>query len=164
MPRERPGDKFGTSQGHPGRLGRFMWKFTFKGQNIHGTDRTYDGTDRTFPRDRRDTNQGVCCQNSLCLLVFFFPHHSPTVVECSHRHPACCLKLLHEACSGVADVWEKDVWDFQAKSGAQVLALFSFISRVPEVPGKTPGSARHPSSRHPRPSDLCIGSGQDLNS
>ena len=55
MPRERPGDKFGTSQGHPGRLGRFMSKFTFKGQrismgqigqmtgqmgHIHGTDGT----------------------------------------------------------------------------------------------------------------------------
>ena len=36
IPRERPGDKFGTSQGHPGRLGRFMWKFTFKGQNVRG--------------------------------------------------------------------------------------------------------------------------------
>ena len=40
MPLERPGDKFGTSQGHPGRLGRFMWKFTFKGQNVRGTDGT----------------------------------------------------------------------------------------------------------------------------
>ena len=73
MPRERPGDKFGTSQGHPGRLGRFMWKFTFKGQNVCGTDGTDDGTDGTCPRDRRDTNQGVSCQNSLCLLVFFSP-------------------------------------------------------------------------------------------
>ena len=31
-----------------------------------------------------------------------------------------------------ADVWKKDVWDFQAKSkpslGAQVLAVFSFLS------------------------------------
>ena len=74
MPRERPGDKFGTSQGHPGRLDRLMWKFTFKGQNVRGTDGTDDGTDGTCPRDRRDTNQGVSRQNSLCLLVFFFPH------------------------------------------------------------------------------------------
>ena len=59
MPRERPGDKFGTSQGHPGRLGRFMWKFTFKGQNVRGTDRTDDGTDGTCPRDRRDTTRSV---------------------------------------------------------------------------------------------------------
>ena len=73
--RERPGDKFGTSQGHPGRLGRFKWKFTFKWQNVRGTDGTDDGTDGTCPRDRRDTNQGVSRQNSLCLLVFFFPHY-----------------------------------------------------------------------------------------
>ena len=74
MPWERPGDKFGTSQGHPGRLGRFMWKFTFKGQDVRGTDATDDGTDGTCPRDRRDTNQGVSRQNSLCLLYcFFFP-------------------------------------------------------------------------------------------
>ena len=70
MPWERPGDKFGTSQGHPGRLGRFMWKFTFKGQNVRGTDGTDEGTDGTCPRDRWDTNQGVSRQNSLCLLVF----------------------------------------------------------------------------------------------
>ena len=74
MPRKRPGDKCGTSQGHPGRLGRFMWKFTLKGQNVRGTDGTDDGTDGTFPRDRRDTNQGVSRQNYLCLLVFSFPH------------------------------------------------------------------------------------------
>ena len=73
MPRKRPRDKLGTSQGHPGRLGRFMWKFTFKGQNVRGTDGTDDGTDGTCPRDRRDTNQGVSRQNSSCLLVFFFP-------------------------------------------------------------------------------------------
>ena len=72
MPRERPRDKFGTSQGHPGRLGRFMWKFTFKGQNVRGTDGTDDGTDGTCPRDRWETNQGVSSQNSLCLLFFFF--------------------------------------------------------------------------------------------
>ena len=59
MPRERPRDKCGTSQGHPGRLARCMWKFTFKGQNVRGTDGTDDGTDGTCPRDRRDTNQGV---------------------------------------------------------------------------------------------------------
>ena len=73
MPWERPGDKFGTSQGHPGRLGRFVWKFTFKGQNVRGTDRTDVGTDGTCPGDRWDRNQGVSRQNSLCLLVFSFP-------------------------------------------------------------------------------------------
>ena len=56
MPWKRPRGKFGTSQGHPGRLGRFMWKFTFKGQNVRRTDGTYDGTDGTCPRDRRDTH------------------------------------------------------------------------------------------------------------
>ena len=76
MPWERPRDKFGTSQGQTGRLGRFMWKFTFKGQNVRGTDGTDDGTDGTCPRDRWDTNQGVSRQNSLCLLVFFFPNFS----------------------------------------------------------------------------------------
>ena len=58
-------------------LGRFMWKFTSKGQNVRGTDGTDDGTDGTCPRDRRDTNQGVSRQNSLCLLVFSFPQNSP---------------------------------------------------------------------------------------
>ena len=70
MPRECPEDKCGTSQGHPGRLGRFMWEFAFKGQNVRGTDGTDDGTDGTCPGDRRDTNQGVSRLNSLCLLVF----------------------------------------------------------------------------------------------
>ena len=66
----------GTSQGHPGRLGRFMWKFQFTGQNVRGTDGTYDGTDGTCPWDRRDTHQGVSLQKYLCLLVFFFPQDS----------------------------------------------------------------------------------------
>ena len=81
MPRKRPKDEFGTSQGHPGRLGRFMCKFIVKGQNVRGTDGTYDGTDGTYdgtdgtcPQDRQDTHQGVSRQNSLCLLVCFFPH------------------------------------------------------------------------------------------
>ena len=77
MPRKRPRDKLGTSQGHPGRLGRFMGKFTFKGQNVRGTDGTDDGTDGTCLGDGRDTNQGVSCQNSLCLLVFL----SPVILE-----------------------------------------------------------------------------------
>ena len=42
-------------------------------QNVRGTDGTDDGTDGTCPQDRRDTNQGVSRQNSLCLLVFSFP-------------------------------------------------------------------------------------------
>ena len=70
---KRPKEKFGTSQEHPGRLGRFMWKFTFKGQNVRGTDGIYDRTDGTCPWDRRDTHPGVSRQHSLCLLVFSFP-------------------------------------------------------------------------------------------
>ena len=70
LPRKRPRDKFGTGQ--PGRLDRIMWKRKFKGQNVHGTDRTYDGTDGTCPWDRRNTHQGVSRQSSLCLLFFFW--------------------------------------------------------------------------------------------
>ena len=68
---KRPRDKFGTSQGHPGRLGRFMWKF--KEQNVRKTDGTYDETDETCPRDRRDTHEGVSRLKSLCLLGFLSP-------------------------------------------------------------------------------------------
>ena len=75
MPRRRPRDKLGTSQGHLGQLGLiYVCKSILKGQNVPGTDGTYHGTDGTCPRDRRDAHQGVSRQNSLCLLVFFFPH------------------------------------------------------------------------------------------
>ena len=55
------------------------------------------------------------------------------------------------------DVWEKDVWEFQAKSGSSgscCLFLY-FLGRiaVQEMSGRTPGSPRHLSSGHPRPSD-----------
>ena len=88
MPRERPGDKFGTSQGHPGRLGRFMWKCTFKGQNVRGTDGTDDGTDGTCPRDRRDTNQGGI-PPKFFMCIGFFPHFGACVFWCGfllHLH------------------------------------------------------------------------------
>ena len=57
-----------------------------------------------------------------------------------------------------ADVWEKDVWDFQAKSGSSgcgrlFLHLLGKIA-VQKMSGNTPGSPRHPSSRHPRSSAL----------
>ena len=73
MPRRRPRDKLGTSQGHLGHWAWFMCKSILKGQNVPGTDGTYHGTDGTCPRDRRDAHQGVSRQNCLCLLVFFFP-------------------------------------------------------------------------------------------
>ena len=77
---ECPGSVPGINLGRP-RDTRDVWadwcgQFQFKGQNVRGTDGTYGGTDGTFPRDRRDTHQGVSRQNSLCLLVFFFPHWS----------------------------------------------------------------------------------------
>ena len=65
MPRERPGDKFRTSQGHPGRLGRFMWKFTFKGQNAGQTGQVMG--EMGHVQGTGDTNQGGSCQNSLCV-------------------------------------------------------------------------------------------------
>ena len=57
----------------------------------------------------------------------------------------------------VADVWKKDVWEFQAKSGSSgsCRLFLHFLGKiaVQEMSGKTPGSPRHPSSRHPRPSE-----------
>ena len=56
----------------------------------------------------------------------------------------------------VADVWKKDVWEFQAKSGSSGVCclLLHFLGKieVQEMSGKTPGSPRHPSSRQARPS------------
>ena len=57
----------------------------------------------------------------------------------------------------VADVWKEAVWEFRAKSGSSgSCRLFLHFLRkiaVQGMSGKTPGSPRHPSSRHPRPSD-----------
>ena len=55
----------------------------------------------------------------------------------------------------VADIWETDVWDFQAKFGSSgSCPLFlRFLGKiaVQTMSGKTPGSPRHPSTRRPRP-------------
>ena len=60
----------------------------------------------------------------------------------------------------VMDVWKKDVWDFQAKSGSSgsCRLFLHFLAKiaVQEMSGKTSGSPRHPSSRHPRPSEKYI--------
>ena len=57
----------------------------------------------------------------------------------------------------VADVWKKDVWEFQAKSGSSGSChlFLHFLGKIAvrKMSGRTPGSPRHPSSRHPRPSD-----------
>ena len=54
-------------------------------------------------------------------------------------------------------VWEKDVWDFQGKSGSsgscRLFLCFLGNIVVPKISGKAPGSPRHPSSRHPWSSD-----------
>ena len=68
------------SQGHPGHLGRFLWKFQFKGQqNVRRTDGTYDGTDGTFPRDRRDTPGDV--PPNFFMFIGFLPHCQVTDVD-----------------------------------------------------------------------------------
>ena len=52
---------------------------------------------------------------------------------------------------------EKDVWEFQAKSGSsgscRLFLHFLWKIAVQEMSGKTPRSPRHPSSRHPRSSE-----------
>ena len=57
----------------------------------------------------------------------------------------------------VADVWEKDIWEFQAKSGSsgscQLFLHFLGKIAVRKMSGKAPGSPRYPSSRHLWPSD-----------
>ena len=75
---EAPQGKVRDVPGTPRTFGRFVGKFQLKGQNVRGTDGTYDRTDGTCPWGRRDTHQGVSRQNSLCLLVFFFLPHSQT--------------------------------------------------------------------------------------
>ena len=55
----------------------------------------------------------------------------------------------------VADVWEKDAWNFQAKSGSSgSCPLFlHFLRKIAaqKMSGKTPGSRRHPSTGRPPP-------------
>ena len=66
----------------------------------------------------------------------------------------------------VADVWKKDVWEFQAKSGSsgscRLFLYFLGKSAVQKMSGSTPGSPRHPSCRHPRPSEKTLGESNTL--
>ena len=76
-----------------------MCKSILNGQNVPGTDGTYHGTDGTCPRDRRDAHQGVSRQNSLCLLVFFFPQKRGLwegVVQEPLRRALFCVFLCSE--------------------------------------------------------------------
>ena len=91
--RKRPRDKFGTSQGHLGRLGRFVWKFKFKGENVRGTDWTHDGTDGTCPWDRQDTSGGVSRQ-TLMFLGFSFPNQLRLARTHDFWEPPCLKNLL----------------------------------------------------------------------
>ena len=54
----------------------------------------------------------------------------------------------------VADVWEKDVWEKDVWEFMFLPSLPSFPRKISvrEMSGKTPGSPRHPTSRHPQPS------------
>ena len=64
----------GRPRGHPGRLGRFMWKFQFKGQNVRRTDGTYDGTDGTYDGTYDGTHTRGCPVKIICVYwVFSFP-------------------------------------------------------------------------------------------
>ena len=70
MPRRRPRDKLGTSQGHLGHLGLIYVLINTKGKNVPGTDRTHHGTDGTCPWDRRDAHQG--CPAKILYVYWFF--------------------------------------------------------------------------------------------
>ena len=65
------------------------------------------------------------------------------------------MVLLCSVAQNTADVWKKDVWDFQALSQTSVELRFSLGNEGKD--GKNlnsqtwSGSPRRPSSRHPRP-------------
>ena len=77
-----PGGVPGTNSGRPRDTWNIwawcMCKSILKGPNVPRTDGRYHWTDGTCPRNRRDAHQGVSRQNSLCLLVFFFPNSETT--------------------------------------------------------------------------------------
>ena len=104
-------------------------------------------------------------------------HHISMIGNSSITCPTCfpyCTSILttqhrfqsedlrHKLTKGirkVADVWEKDVWELQAKSGSSgsCRLFLHFLGKIADqkMSGRTPGSPRHPSSRHPRPSEVC---------
>ena len=71
MPRERPGDKLGTSR-DTRDVWADLWKFTLKGQNVRGgqTGQMTGQMGHVHGTDGTHTHQGVSRQNSLFLLVF----------------------------------------------------------------------------------------------
>ena len=92
-------------------------------------------------------------------LQFFLRKRSFAALLRSFAPFCTLLRSFALLCRVVADVWKKDVWEFRAKSGSSgSCRLFLHFLRkiaVQEMSGKTPGSPRHPSSRHPRPSDCA---------
>ena len=95
-------------------------------------------------------------------------HHQPWHIACAlprlSRSGSCVQTPSPFWCVTsfrvVADVCEKDVWEFHAKSGSSgscCLFLY-FLGKiaVQEMSGRRPGSPRHPSSRHPRPSEVGL--------
>ena len=62
----------------------------------------------------------------------------------------------------VADVWEKGVWDFQAKSGSSgsCRSFLHFLRKI--AVQKVSGKRLEPSSRHPRPSEKYVKGGGGL--
>ena len=89
----------------------------------------------------------------------------PTPPPETFQHPFSALWIRV-----VADVWKKDVWEFQAKSGSSgsCRLFLNFLGKnrsSRKCLGKTPGGPRHPSSRHPRPSDeWALGPGKAVSS
>ena len=58
------------------------------------------------------------------------------------------------------DVWKKDVWEFQARSGSSgsCRLFLHFLGKIAvrKMSGRAPGSPRHPSCRYRLPSDLLL--------
>ena len=129
MARKRPRDKFGMFQGHPGRLGRCMWKFKFKGQNVRGTDGTHDGTDGTCQTGNTHTHQGRSRQNSSCLSVSFSPQWISEITETTEMTkttgaPGCKPRLPlqdHERGLEILDIF---VFSHRSQLFPQVLGRY----------------------------------------
>ena len=96
-----------------------------------------------------------------CALVFAVPLPlwlATLATQTMQISPTCRKNNRCLLCNWLegTDVWEKDVWEIQAKSGSSGSGrlFLGFLGKVAvrKMSGKTPGSPRHPSSRHVRPS------------
>ena len=128
-----------------------MCKSILKGQNIPGTDGTYHGTDGTCPRDRRDAHQGVSRQNSLCLLVFFFPHYTHSGL--ARLGFLSELNLARPLCRNVLETFVVCVLeDFAADfpGGGFFWALFPYNNEENRTGDKIRKKIRRPKNKNPR--------------